>query len=106
MSSRCHELLFPIARRIAKLRAKCICAADGHPRGPGGFMMSNEIAAGVRTLIESYRTAFERFDAAAIADHFVYPSHITSDGEEVAQLPLATKPDGVAPVGKDLAIHR
>lgn len=33
-------------------------------------MTSNETAAAVRALLESYRDAFERLDAAAIADHF------------------------------------
>jgi hypothetical protein len=69
-------------------------------------MTSSEIATGVRALIESYLTAFERFDAAAIADHFVYPSHITSDAEEIALLPLATKQDCVGAVEKVLAMHR
>jgi len=47
-------------------------------------MTSNETAAAVRALLESYRDSFERLDAAAIADHFAYPSHITGDADEVA----------------------
>jgi hypothetical protein len=36
-------------------------------------MTSNETMSAVRTFLESYRDAFERPDAAAIADHFVSP---------------------------------
>jgi hypothetical protein len=45
-------------------------------------MTSNETVSAVRSFLESYRDAFERLDAAAIADHYAYPSHITGDADE------------------------
>lgn len=42
--------------------------------------MSVETAQSVTAFFGSYRTAFERLDAPAIAGHFAYPSQITSDG--------------------------
>jgi ketosteroid isomerase-like protein len=69
-------------------------------------MTSSETATGIHALIESYRTAFERLDAAAIADHFVYPCHITGDAEEIALIPMATRQDCIAAVQKVLAMHR
>src|SRR5713101_4906675 len=53
------------------------------------FMTSNETMSAVRALLESYRDAFEQLDAAAIADHFVYPSHITGDADEIVLLQLS-----------------
>ena len=35
----------------------------------------------VSRFFESYVSAFESFDASAIADHFAYPCHITSEAE-------------------------
>jgi ketosteroid isomerase-like protein len=69
-------------------------------------MTSNETAAAVRALLESYRDAFERLDAAAIADHFAYPSHITGDADEIALMQLSNRQDCLAAVEKVLAMHR
>jgi ketosteroid isomerase-like protein len=67
-------------------------------------MTSNETAAAVRALLESYRDAFQRLDAAAIADHFAYPSHII--GDEVALIQLSNRQDCLAAVEKVVAMHR
>jgi ketosteroid isomerase-like protein len=69
-------------------------------------MMSNEVAAAVRALLESYLDAFERMDAAAIADHFAYPSHIASDAGEVALMQLTNRQDCLEAVEKVVAMHR
>jgi hypothetical protein len=69
-------------------------------------MTSNETAVAVRALLESYRDAFERLDAAAIADHFAYPSHITGDADEIALIQLSNRQDCLAAVEKVLAMHR
>ena len=37
----------------------------------------------VQEFLQSYRTAFERADASEIARHFAYPSHVTSDAEDI-----------------------
>ena len=71
-----------------------------------GSMTSNETEVAVRALLDSYRDAFERLDAAAIADHFAYPSHITGDADGVALIPLSNRQDCVVAVGKVIAMHR
>ncbi len=40
-------------------------------------------SAKVREFFDAYRTAFEAFEAAAIADLFSYPCQITSDAGEI-----------------------
>jgi hypothetical protein len=69
-------------------------------------MTSSETAAAIDAFVDSYRSAFERLDAAGIADHFAYPSHITSDAEAITLVPMATKQDCLAAVEKVLAMHR
>ena len=69
-------------------------------------MTSNETAVAVRAMLESYRDAFERLVAAAIADHFAYPSHIAGDADEVALIQLSNRQDCLAAVEKVLAMHR
>ena len=69
-------------------------------------MTSNETVSTVRAFLESYRDAFERLDAAAIADHFAYPSHITGDADEIALLQLSNRQDCLAAVEKVVAMHR
>src|ERR1700738_4844346 len=70
------------------------------------FMTSNETVPAVRALLESYRDAFERLDAAAIADHYAYPSHIASDADEIVLLQLSNRQDCLAAVEKVVAMHR
>jgi ketosteroid isomerase-like protein len=72
----------------------------------GLMMTSNETGAAVRACMESYLDAFERLDAAAIADHFAYPSHIASDASEVVLLQIANRQDCLAAVEKVVAMHR
>jgi len=56
-------------------------------------MKLSETADKVNAFLDSYRVAFERLDAAAIADHFAYPSHITSDMGEIVLVPIPAKED-------------
>jgi hypothetical protein len=69
-------------------------------------MTSNETVPAVRALLESYRDAFERLDAAAIADHFAYPSHITGDADEIALMQLSNRQECMAAVERVVAMHR
>jgi hypothetical protein len=69
-------------------------------------MKSSETASGVQALIESYLAAFERLDAAAIADHFAYPSHITSDAEVVVLIPITNRQECLAAMDKVVVLHR
>lgn len=65
-----------------------------------------DLPADVARFFESYRTAFERFDAAAIADLFGYPTHVTSDGEEVGVLCIATRQEWIRQLDRLLAMYR
>jgi hypothetical protein len=69
-------------------------------------MTSRETIAGVQAFLDSYRAAFEAYDADAAADHFLLPSFITSDAEPVALMPMATHADCRAGIAQVLALHR
>lgn len=69
-------------------------------------MNTNETVIYVTGFFESYRLAFERLDASAIADHFAYPSHITSDTGEIVLSPVVTKPDWTRQIEQLLAMYR
>jgi hypothetical protein len=69
-------------------------------------MMLSETAPSVNAFFESYRTAFERLDAPAIADHFAYPSHITSDTGEIVLIPIAAKQDWIGKIEQLLGMYR
>ena len=56
----------------------------------GESMALSEAAESVNGFLESYRSAFERLDAPAIADHFAYPSHILASTELSPRLVQAT----------------
>ena len=43
----------------------------------------------VEQALASYMTAFEHFQTDAVLSHYAYPCHFTSDGDEVALMPLA-----------------
>ena len=69
-------------------------------------MNANETVIDVTSFFESYRVAFERMDASAIADHFIYPSHITSDTGKIVLLPVVTKPAWTRQIEQLLAMYR
>ena len=69
-------------------------------------MNTNGSVTSVTGFFESYRIAFERLDASAIADHFAYPSHITSDSGETVLTPVVTKPDWTRQIEQLLAMYR
>lgn len=69
-------------------------------------MNGNETVTDVTGFFESYRLAFERLDASAIADHFAYPSQMTSDTGEIVLLPVVTKPDWTRQIEQLLAMYR
>lgn len=60
----------------------------------------------VDAFFDSYRAAFERSDVSAIADHFAFPLHITSDAGQVAPLTVATRQDWIGIVQRLLAVRR
>ncbi len=60
----------------------------------------------VTAFFESYRLAFERLDAPAIAEHFAYPSHITSDTGQIVLIPIAAQPEWTAQIAHLLDMYR
>jgi hypothetical protein len=59
------------------------------------FRMRDDVPIGERSRVEGfldvYRAAFERLDAAAIAELFTFPCQITSDGDEITVTTVATR---------------
>lgn len=51
-------------------------------------------------FFESYLAAFETMDPDAIADHFAFPFHMTSDGDEVGLTSIADAATWRAEIGK------
>lgn len=69
-------------------------------------MTVRETAPSVTAFFESYRLAFEHLDALAIAEHFVYPSHITSDTGQIVLIPIAAQPVWTAQIEQLLGMYR
>ena len=59
----------------------------------------------VRSFFDAYRAAFERYDAAAIADLFAYPGHVTSDAGEVGLIPVTSRDTWIAQLERLLAMY-
>ncbi len=75
------------------------------PVGRSGIL--SQVERTVDAFFESYRAAFERLDAPAIADHFAYPCHITSDtGEMVVLVSVTTKHEWIGKIEGLLAMYQ
>ena len=68
--------------------------------------MPRETALSVNAFFESYRLAFERFDAPAIADYFAYPGHVTNDTGEIVLVPVKTREDWIVRLEQLLGMYR
>jgi hypothetical protein len=68
--------------------------------------MSSETAPSVSAFFESYRTAFERLDAPAIADYYTYPGHMTSDTGKIVLIPIAAKLEWIGQIEQLLGTYR
>jgi hypothetical protein len=60
----------------------------------------------VQGFRDSYRLAFEQYDADAIVRHFALPCHIVSDSETVAHIDFKTEQDCRGSIERILAWHR
>jgi hypothetical protein len=60
----------------------------------------------VDALFDSYRAAFERSDVPAIADHFAFPLHITSDAGKITLRTVATRQDWIGMLQQLVAMYR
>ena len=69
-------------------------------------MTTNDLHAQINAFFYSYRTSFEHQDAAAIADHFSYPGHVTSDTGEIALAPITNRQEWIGKVEQLLGMYR
>jgi len=67
---------------------------------------SAELPADVADFFDSYRRAFERYDVEAVADHFGYPIHVTSDADVVTLRAVATRQEWMTQVDRLLGMYR
>jgi hypothetical protein len=68
--------------------------------------VSNERSSSVAAFLQSYRTAFQRFDAWGVVNHFAFPSHVTSDADEVALMTVASEDEWLGTVEHLLGMYR
>jgi hypothetical protein len=73
--------------------------------GGAEFGESGEVST-VRAFLDAYRAAFETFDAAAVADLFHYPCHITSGGAEVTVAVIPTRDAWMPQLERLVAAYR
>jgi len=69
-------------------------------------MPTNDLHTHINAFFDSYRTAFEHQDAAAIADHFAYPGHVTSDAGEIALVPITSRQEWIGKAEQLLGMYR
>src|SRR5512139_3466025 len=69
-------------------------------------MATNDLHAQINAFFYSYRTAFEHQDATAIADHFSYPGHVTSDTGEIVLVPIANRQEWIGKLEQLLGMYR
>jgi hypothetical protein len=69
-------------------------------------MAVSETSPSVTAFFESYRRAFDGLDAAAIAEHFAYPGHMTSDTGQILLVPITAKPEWTTQIERLLGMYR
>ena len=69
-------------------------------------MTTPDPTAAVTRFLDSYRAAFERFDAPAIADHFAFPCHVVGAGEEVSLLAVSSREEWLPVLERLLGMYR
>jgi hypothetical protein len=69
-------------------------------------MSTTASSATISAFFDSYRSAFERQDVAAIADHFAYPGHVTSDAGEIALVPITNRTEWIGKLEQLLGMYR
>ena len=69
-------------------------------------MTTTDLPTQITAFFESYRTAFERQDAAAIADHFAYPGLVTSDAGAITLVPITNRQEWLGKLEQLLGMYR
>jgi len=59
-----------------------------------------------KRFFESYRDAFGRRDAGAIADHFAYPAHVASDSGQVMLSPVTSRREWASQIQQLLQMYQ
>ncbi len=57
-------------------------------------------------FFDSYLAAFERLDAAAIAQHFGYPLHVVGDADEIVPMVAATEAEWLPQLDRLVGVYR
>ncbi len=69
-------------------------------------MPNSTLQSTLSAFFDSYRVAFERQDAAAIADHFAYPGFVTSDAGEIVLVPITNRQEWIGKLEQLLGMYR
>ena len=69
-------------------------------------MSSNETTAELAAFFESYRLAFERMDATAIAEHYAFPMQSTIDTGKIVLTPVSSIAELSSQLERLLAMYR
>lgn len=69
-------------------------------------MTSADSTQGIAAFFDSYRRAFERFDASAIASHFALPAHITADADEIDLTAISDERAWIGQIEEFLDLYR
>jgi hypothetical protein len=69
-------------------------------------MSTTDSPINISAFFDSYRTAFERRDAAAVADHFAYPGHVTSDTGDIVLVPITDRQEWIGKVEQLLGMYQ
>jgi hypothetical protein len=68
--------------------------------------VANDPPPEVDAFLRSYRDEFERFDGSAIADHFSYPVHTTSDTAQTPAISVSSREEWVGRINQLLGAYR
>jgi hypothetical protein len=68
--------------------------------------LPDTVDADIQAFFDSYRDAFERRDAGAIADHFRFPLHVTGDAGEVTAVAIPSVEAWIPQLERLLAVYK
>jgi hypothetical protein len=69
-------------------------------------MTTTDLPTQITAFFDSYRTAFERQDAEAIADHFAYPGLVTSDAGAITLVPITNRQEWLGKLQQLLGMYQ
>jgi hypothetical protein len=71
-----------------------------------GGDVASDPPAEVDAFFGSYREAFERFDVSAVADHFSYPVHTTSEAGKTPVISVSSREEWIGRVNQLLGAYQ